>query len=45
MLLAYLDLVARVPVLEVRFRPGLERLPALLDAIEEAVRGALRERT
>jgi hypothetical protein len=45
MLLAYLDLVARVPVLEVRFRPGFGRLPALLDAIEEAVRGALLERT
>ncbi len=34
----YLELTARVPVWEVRFRPGLERLPAILDGIERAVR-------
>lgn len=36
----YLDLAARVPVLAVRFRTGLDRLPAVLDAIEDAVAGA-----
>jgi len=30
----YLDLIARVPVFEIRFQPGLERLPLVLDAIE-----------
>ncbi len=34
----YLDLVARVPVFEVRFESGLERLPGILDAIEQALR-------
>lgn len=29
----YLDLVARVPVFEIRFQPGLERLPMVLDSI------------
>jgi hypothetical protein len=31
----YLDLVARVPVFELRFRPGLDRLPAIADMIEQ----------
>jgi hypothetical protein len=31
----YLDLVARVPVFEIRFRPGLEQLPALADMVEQ----------
>jgi hypothetical protein len=34
---AYLELVARVPVVEVRFEPGWEHLGALLDALEEIV--------
>jgi hypothetical protein len=33
----YVDLSARQPVIEVRFQPALERLPAILDAIERAV--------
>ena len=37
----YLDLTARVPVLEVRFVGGLETLPAILDGIERAVDEAL----
>jgi hypothetical protein len=44
MLEAYLQLVNHIPILQVRFRPGLARLPALLDAIEETVRAASRER-
>jgi hypothetical protein len=31
----YLALTARVPVYEIRFRPGFEHLPMVLDAIEE----------
>ncbi len=31
----YLDLTARVPVFEIRFESGLEKLPAILDAIEQ----------
>jgi hypothetical protein len=31
---SYLALTARVPVYELRFRPGFEHLPAVLDAIE-----------
>jgi hypothetical protein len=38
MLERYLELVARVPVFRIRYRPGLARLPALLDEIERAVR-------
>jgi hypothetical protein len=34
----YLELVTRVPVLRVRLREGLERLPKVLDAIAAAVR-------
>jgi hypothetical protein len=30
----YLTMTGRVPVYEIRFRPGLERLPVVLDAIE-----------
>lgn len=33
----YLTLTARVPAYEIQFRPGLERLQAVLDAIEEVV--------
>ena len=33
----YLTLTARVPAYEIRFRPGLEHLPALLDALEVLV--------
>lgn len=33
----YLTMTARVPAYEVRFRPGLEHLPALLDAIQAVV--------
>jgi hypothetical protein len=32
---SYLSIVARVPACEIRFRPGLEQLPAVLDAIAE----------
>jgi hypothetical protein len=30
----YLDLVARIPIFEIRFQTGLANLPAILDAIE-----------
>jgi hypothetical protein len=33
----YLELMARVPIYDVRFRPGLERLDEVLDGIEQAV--------
>lgn len=33
----YLTLTARVPAYEIRFRPGFDRLPMILDAIEEIV--------
>lgn len=33
----YLTLTARVPAYEIRFRPGVEHLPALLDAIQTLV--------
>ena len=33
----YLDLVRRIPVFQVRFRAGLDTLPAIMDAIEQAV--------
>src|SRR5262249_44535267 len=33
----YLTLSARVPAYEIRFRPGLERLQAVVDAIEEII--------
>jgi hypothetical protein len=36
---AYLELVARVPVIEVRFKPGWEHLNGLVDALEDIVRG------
>jgi len=36
----YLTLAARVPAYEIRFRPGFDRLPMILDAIEEIVGGA-----
>src|SRR6185436_5070695 len=31
----YLELVARVPIFGIAFQPGLDKLPAILDAIEE----------
>ena len=34
---AYLELVARVPVIEVRFEPGWEHLDVLVDTLEEIV--------
>ncbi len=37
MLQHYLDLVARVPVYAVRFQPGLEKLPAIMDRIEQLI--------
>ena len=36
----YLSVIARVPVLEVRFAPGFDRLPQLLDEIEAALAGS-----
>ncbi len=33
----YLTMTGRVPAYEIRFRPGLEHLPAILDAIEAIV--------
>ena len=36
----YMELAARVPVFALRFRPGLELLPLILDAIEEVARGS-----
>lgn len=38
---AYLDLVARVPVIRLRFLPDFDRLPQVLDELENAVRDAL----
>ena len=38
----YLTLTARVPAYEIRFRPGLEHLPAVLDAIRAVVGRAAR---
>jgi len=43
----YLELVARVPVFEIRFRPGFERLPVALDGIDRLIHeslGVSRER-
>jgi len=37
----YLELVARVPVFEIRFQPGLETLPAVLDDIDRLFRRTL----
>jgi len=34
----YLELVVRVPVVEIRFHPAFEALPALLDQIERVIR-------
>jgi hypothetical protein len=39
----YLDLVARIPVFEVRFQEGLDKLPIILDRIEQAIDSALRD--
>ena len=40
---AYLQLVTRVPIFEVRIAEGLERLPQLLDAIEAAGQTAVAD--
>jgi hypothetical protein len=40
MLQTYFHLAARVPIFDVRFAPGLERLEAVLDGIEHAVYAA-----
>ena len=37
MIANYLDLSARLPMFRVAFRSGLEHLPAVLDAVEQAV--------
>jgi polynucleotide 5'-kinase involved in rRNA processing len=37
----YLELVARVPVLQVSYTPRLERLPELMDSIERSAQGTL----
>jgi hypothetical protein len=39
MLQHYLELAARVPVFAIRFRPGLERLSAVADVIEQVAGG------
>jgi hypothetical protein len=36
----YLQLVGRVPCFAIRFQPGLEGLPAILDVVEREVIGA-----
>jgi hypothetical protein len=36
----YLELVSRVPVFDIAFQPGLENLPAILDAVEDVVSAA-----
>ena len=33
----YLDVAERLPVLEVRFKPGLDRLPAVVDGVSRAL--------
>jgi len=33
----YLDLIARVPVFEVRFQPGFDKFSAVLDAVERTI--------
>ena len=33
----YLELVSRIPIFEISFQPGVENLPAILDAIEQLV--------
>ena len=35
----YLDLICQVPVYEVRFQAGFDKLPALLDAVEHTILG------
>jgi hypothetical protein len=41
---SYLTIVGQVPAYEIRFRPGPEHLPAVLDAIEELLGCAAGER-
>lgn len=36
----YLDLAARTPIFQLTFKPGLDNLPAILDAIEQVVTDA-----
>lgn len=37
----YLDVVSQIPIFEVRFQEGLEKLPIILNRIEEAINSAL----
>jgi hypothetical protein len=37
MILSYLELVARVPIFRLTYELGVERLPELLDSIEDAL--------
>lgn len=41
MMATYLELSARVPIFEIRFRPGLEHLPEILDNVEQVVHQAV----
>ena len=43
MLHAYLELSRRVPVLQVRYQSGFQKLPAILDGIGQAVNQVLLE--
>jgi hypothetical protein len=38
MMANYLELAARIPILDVCFQPGLENLPVILDAIEQQLK-------
>ncbi len=41
----YLDLIARVPVFEIHFQPGLKKFPAVLDAMSQLIRQVSGEAT
>ena len=41
----YLDLTVNVPVFEICFQAGLEKLPTILDSIEQVIGIALPEST
>ncbi|MCI0422142.1 MAG: hypothetical protein L0312_23425, partial [Acidobacteria bacterium] len=45
MMQRYLDLTARVPAFEIRYKPGLEKLSAVLDGIESCVDRLCKEST
>jgi hypothetical protein len=38
----YLRLSARLPVFEIQFQPGLQKLPEILDRIEQAMMKSAR---